>query len=324
MPRSASAVLLLAAALALALATARADAADLYGVSGPSDGVAFIVTVNTSTGVASGVFSFPVPAGFGIGPLAYHASSGLFVVISSDVGGSPPTQLILVDPVTETASSVMLTGLPPGSEKTSGLEYRADTDELLITFGETGGSEESRIARVGLDGVVQATSTDVGLGDIDVIGWDGSTGNLLACDFNAIDGLPPVAAVFDVFTIPSFVGVANPPFNNTVGDVAIDPMSGRFFMAGLGGIGGLLVELVGDSYVTIGTFNTGLPIIGLAFVPPDCPADLDGSSIVDINDLLELLSQWGPCPGCAADFDGSGTVDISDLLDLLAAWGACP
>ncbi len=55
-----------------------------------------------------------------------------------------------------------------------------------------------------------------------------------------------------------------------------------------------------------------------------CPADIDGSGAVGINDLLSLLAAWGPNPGHPADLDGSGAVGINDLLSLLAAWGPCP
>ncbi|MCZ6837064.1 MAG: FG-GAP-like repeat-containing protein [Planctomycetota bacterium] len=56
-----------------------------------------------------------------------------------------------------------------------------------------------------------------------------------------------------------------------------------------------------------------------------CPADSDGSGMVDVQDLLALLAAWGPCPAsCPEDYDSSGTVDVVDLLTLLAAWGACP
>lgn len=51
--------------------------------------------------------------------------------------------------------------------------------------------------------------------------------------------------------------------------------------------------------------------------------DLDGDCRIGITDLLELLSQWGPCRACscAPDLDGDGTVAHSDLVMLLNNWG---
>ncbi|HRQ76773.1 MAG TPA: hypothetical protein PK098_12735 [Phycisphaerales bacterium] len=60
---------------------------------------------------------------------------------------------------------------------------------------------------------------------------------------------------------------------------------------------------------------------------PACPADLNGSGNVDVQDLLILLGAWGPCPKsdvCLADLNYSGAVDVQDLLILLGAWGPCP
>ncbi len=51
------------------------------------------------------------------------------------------------------------------------------------------------------------------------------------------------------------------------------------------------------------------------------PGDLNGDGIVGIDDLLALLSQWGPCGGCSGDIDGSGDVGVDDLLALLANYG---
>ncbi len=53
--------------------------------------------------------------------------------------------------------------------------------------------------------------------------------------------------------------------------------------------------------------------------PWDCQVVPNGS--VGINDLLDLLAQWGGAGAC--NFDG-GVVGITDLLKLLANWGACP
>jgi hypothetical protein len=65
-----------------------------------------------------------------------------------------------------------------------------------------------------------------------------------------------------------------------------------------------------------------------------CPADIapesGGDGEVNVNDLLTIISAWGPCgPGfCASDIaptgGGDGQVDVNDLLAVINAWGACP
>ena len=58
-----------------------------------------------------------------------------------------------------------------------------------------------------------------------------------------------------------------------------------------------------------------------AVTPTGSVYDLDCSGSVDFNDLVSLLSAWGPCGACPADFDGNGEVDFNDLVALLSAWG---
>jgi len=53
-----------------------------------------------------------------------------------------------------------------------------------------------------------------------------------------------------------------------------------------------------------------------------CPADITGDGVVDVLDLLEVLSQWGGSG--TADINGDGIVDVLDLLEVLGAWGECP
>ena len=55
--------------------------------------------------------------------------------------------------------------------------------------------------------------------------------------------------------------------------------------------------------------------------PSECPADITGDGVVDVSDLLEVLSQWGGSG--SADITGDGVVDVSDLLEVLSAWGPC-
>ena len=54
----------------------------------------------------------------------------------------------------------------------------------------------------------------------------------------------------------------------------------------------------------------------------ECPADITGDGVVDVLDLLEVLSQWGGSG--SADITGDGIVDVLDLLEVLGAWGECP
>lgn len=58
-----------------------------------------------------------------------------------------------------------------------------------------------------------------------------------------------------------------------------------------------------------------------------CTGDLNGDGVVNVADMLDLLSQWGDCPGqggCPGDLDGSGSINVADLLILLQNWGPCP
>ena len=56
------------------------------------------------------------------------------------------------------------------------------------------------------------------------------------------------------------------------------------------------------------------------------PSDLNGDAVVDVDDLLQLLSAWGSCgtfcpPYCVEDINQSCQVDVDDLLLLLSNWG---
>jgi len=70
--------------------------------------------------------------------------------------------------------------------------------------------------------------------------------------------------------------------------------------------------------------STGIYWNNLGLEPePACVTDINGDSFTNVDDLLMLISAWGPCNGCASDIDGSGTVDVDDLLMVISAWGPC-
>ena len=73
-----------------------------------------------------------------------------------------------------------------------------------------------------------------------------------------------------------------------------------------------------------------------ANVPQPCPADIApapmGDQEVNVNDLLAVITAWGPCPApcpprCAADIapipSGDCAVNVNDLLAVITSWGAC-
>jgi probable HAF family extracellular repeat protein len=55
---------------------------------------------------------------------------------------------------------------------------------------------------------------------------------------------------------------------------------------------------------------------------PESAYDCTGDGLVNIDDLLMVISAWGPCASrCSADFDDDGAVDIDDLLLVINNWG---
>jgi hypothetical protein len=75
-----------------------------------------------------------------------------------------------------------------------------------------------------------------------------------------------------------------------------------------------------------GQFTPSAPVT-IEFIP-QCPGDVDLSTVVNVVDLLAVINSWGECPGgcggtCHADFDQSCVVDVIDLLTVISNWGDC-
>jgi hypothetical protein len=54
----------------------------------------------------------------------------------------------------------------------------------------------------------------------------------------------------------------------------------------------------------------------------DCPADLTGDGLVNVQDLVLVILDFGGGPG-PADLSGDGHVDVIDLVLVILAWGPC-
>ena len=75
----------------------------------------------------------------------------------------------------------------------------------------------------------------------------------------------------------------------------------------------------------IGEYRIELESVYFLGFQSNCPADLDGSGVVDGADLGVLLANWGPClPGCNIDLNQDEMVDGADLGVMLGSWGKCP
>ena len=57
-------------------------------------------------------------------------------------------------------------------------------------------------------------------------------------------------------------------------------------------------------------------------IEPACPADINGDSTVNVNDLLEVVGSWGE-ENVPADINGDGDVNVTDLLLVVSMWGPC-
>lgn len=77
-------------------------------------------------------------------------------------------------------------------------------------------------------------------------------------------------------------------------------------------IGGMSAPIVMDS-----------SMIDISGTEP-IPGDVNGDGVVNVSDLLIMISQWGECPtsgDCLSDVNGDGYVSVTDLLIAIGNWG---
>ena len=122
--------------------------------------------------------------------------------------------------------------------------------------------------------------------------------------------------------------------NGTTGDL---PISDSEFQSNVALVSGGAIHIHGDAggiTMSGNLFCENLPehVSGEGYTDSgdnsdcNCPADLDGSGMVDGADLTIMLSDWGPLAegeSSSADIDGTGEVDGADLTLLLSGWGIC-
>ena len=60
-----------------------------------------------------------------------------------------------------------------------------------------------------------------------------------------------------------------------------------------------------------------------ADISAGCSGDLDGDAVVNVHDLLSMLSNWSG-NSCLVDLTFDDVVDTADVIELIAQWGPCP
>lgn len=61
--------------------------------------------------------------------------------------------------------------------------------------------------------------------------------------------------------------------------------------------------------------------------PCACAGDVTNNGTVNTDDLIEIITQWGPCAGCSGDVapcGGNGFINTDDLIAVITTWGSCP
>ena len=206
--------------------------------------------------------------------------------------------------------------------------------DFLYAFNDTGSAITTRWSVAS----GWCTSSEFGVGDDGSI-YMRAVGNIIerraASDGSLID-----------FSAPLTVDA-----NNSTWRFAIDG-EGKVFVSNGSFANGRLYAFDADLTprwdVPIANINIGGPAIGsdgtlvvvgngtqikAYYTPPqsDCAADINNDNLVDVNDLLSVISTWGACANpnnCPADVapppSGDDMVDVNDLLAVITTWGKCP
>ncbi len=83
-------------------------------------------------------------------------------------------------------------------------------------------------------------------------------------------------------------------------------------------VAGVMVDFHGEPRPASGPWIVGA--VSSASGATGLPGDVNGDGIVNVSDLLGVITYWGGCPACAADLNGDGVVNVSDLLAVISIW----
>jgi hypothetical protein len=308
-------------ALAGSLGASASATESLYGITDKdAGGSAQLVRIDALTGETEHFRWIEIPQGFVPESMTFHRTANAFVIVLSAPDYHAPFALLRYEPREDATIVAPVSGFPPTQQKLHGIEYRDDTETLMVVFGASDAHLENRVASISLDGEAMALSTNLGVGDIDYLAWPDASGALILSDPNGHNGFARLLSLHDPFGTPHVEVYADTPFYAAMGDPAVRRSDLAFFSIQYDDAGGSLLRLVDAEYQKVGAFGTDRQVVGIAFATISCPGDLNQDGTVDGNDLAILIGAWGSTGG---DLDGSEVTDPADLALLLGYWGSC-
>ncbi|MHC5004387.1 MAG: CHRD domain-containing protein [Planctomycetota bacterium] len=226
----------------------------------------------------------------------------------------------------QTANAGVLHGLPLGSPKIGTWTYAESAEQALLdgrayvnihSANHGGGEIRGQITRIvapldGVQAVPPTTTAGRGCGllaidrEADQLSYYLRYGDLTGPATAAhVHGYAPPGAAAGV---RHGIGTANPAKGTWSYPAADEPSI----------LGGL-------AYFNVHTgANPGGEIRGqIVFPAPPCLGDVNCDGAIDVDDLVEVILQWGT-DDPAADVNGDGTVDVDDLVAVILGWGPCP
>jgi hypothetical protein len=80
----------------------------------------------------------------------------------------------------------------------------------------------------------------------------------------------------------------------------------------------LPVDFYGEARIQGAAVDMG----SFEYFAANCLGDINGDAVVNVVDILEIISEWGSADS-PADINQDGIVDVSDLLIVVGNWGEC-
>ena len=78
-----------------------------------------------------------------------------------------------------------------------------------------------------------------------------------------------------------------------------------------------------NKLVLAGLAQAGTLMMTVEVSPDSQPrGDVNNDGAVDVDDLLQVISNWGQCDCCGADVNFDNAVNVDDLLIVISSWGS--